>query len=370
MFGVLSFLMIVERFTFLISEFGTHLVSVKRIATKPKCLRPIINSTTLLIRFLVWFLIFCLSISFVYLEYRSYLLLTTLFSLLGLIRVLIPEWYYQGVQDLKIISLLSFCSRLISSLIIVVFVRGEQHLNIIPISYILADLCVLSFSLRHLLANKEISFEINNSSYYRYVKLYFVYSFGFFLSKISAYFYTWGVGGIIGVILGSHQLGLYSSCERLYKALQSMTYPIVTIIYPYNAKHGISGKYYLLLMLTFLGGGGFFVSSFFFSKEIIMLIYGEKFLDASDLLTIFSLIFIVQSVSSMIGHPLLSVKGHHKVVNRSVLYGFFVFTLAISILYFSGMITIVNMTLCLLLCEFTVLVIRIVNVVKLRQSIL
>ena len=189
----------------------------------------------------------------------------------------------------------------------------------------------------------------------------------FFWSRVAVAFYTSACSVIVGTS-GLHQVAMYSTSEQAYKAGQVLTSSFSQAIYPFMAK-GKRWSFFnriVLLMTILISTGGVFVASY--SDFFIGLIFGEAYLDASNVLPIMMLTLVVNYLGVSFGYPALAACDKVEWANKTVIIGSIVFVIIATVLYLFNNISAVNMALLVLLIESFVFLFRLSLVVRYRLN--
>lgn len=162
---------------------------------------------------------------------------------------------------------------------------------------------LLTFSYNTLLSKVRISRNINFKSFEKI----FNYSKFQFLFNIINYFSRNSDNMLIGKYIGVNELGFYDKAYKLMLyPVQNLTFVITPVLHPILSEHQNNKKlimeiYVKLTKLLAILGGFFTIVCFFGAKEIILILYGEQWLESSLTFKILSMTIIFQMISSSSG---------------------------------------------------------------------
>ncbi len=236
-------------------------------------------------------------------------------------QTLLPIWYFQGMQQMKYVTLYTVMTKIIYVGALFAFIRTPEDYGYAIIIY------GASFFVAGLLSATQVFFQVPVNMCYQYatIKDTFSQALPFFTSRIFVAAYTSSLVPLIGFIGTTTQVALYSASEKLYLAAQSVIHPLTNALYPHMAKKKdlhLFKKIFLFAMVVIIIGGtaGYFIAPF-----LIKLLFGVDFLASADIfnLHIIALIFVFPSL--LLGYPLLAALGFSKEANNSVIYGCLLF---------------------------------------------
>jgi len=186
-----------------------------------------------------------------------------IFSGIGIIisAAFIPVWFFQGLENMKLVTVVNFITRLLSTLLIFLFVKEQQDyklaLSFQSLGYLAGGvfsmiLSFTAFKIKFAVPSlKELVFQIKDGWH-------------IFLSTLGMNFYRESNTIILGFLTNFSIVGYYAAAEKLIKAIQSLTAPFVNVLFPYfgrrlNVGENIAknmqlykklGVFYGILLLT------------------------------------------------------------------------------------------------------------------------
>lgn len=148
-------------------------------------------------------------------------------------QTIIPLWLYQGLEKMKFITIVSFISRLLSVLCILLIVHKiEDYTKVLflqGLGYILGaiiSIYIVNYNLKikFRIPTKEMMWQELKDGWY------------LFLSTIGMNLYRDSNIIILGIVTNYSVVGIYAPAEKIIKACQSITSPFVNAVYPYFSR--------------------------------------------------------------------------------------------------------------------------------------
>lgn len=259
--------------------------------------------------------------------------------------ILFSNFYYQGIENMKLITIFNASAKIFFTVLLFAFIKQPDDLQLMAFINSCGYLLVGFISLWIIHIKHGIKFRIvSKKQLIENLKE----SAPFFWSRIAVSIYTVSNTFVIGLVLGNTAAGIFGSADKIFRGILALFSPLNTVFYPYMAhqKNIIMFKKvikYVMVIILFTT-----LILFIFAENIITLIFGMDFEGSIILLKIFSIIIIYNLPSMLIGYPLLGALGHSRVVNLSV-----VFASLLHIILLVAIIPILNLELVALLVAFT-----------------
>ncbi len=215
--------------------------------------------------------------------------------------VLFPQWLFQGLEQLKIVSLLQILTRVISTVGIFLLVKTREDLLwavwLQSAHMALAGLLTIPFIIKAL-RGVRLQWPTRSALVMQLREGWHI-----FISSFAANSYTTSSVFILGLVLTPLAVGYYSVAEKLVRALLMMFGPIIQAIYPYISKmaHDDPARALGFNRKLFIGLGSLALvlslALSLCSGIVIPLLFGEKFAPAIPVLATlaFTPLFIVLS---------------------------------------------------------------------------
>jgi PST family polysaccharide transporter len=196
--------------------------------------------------------------------------------------------------------------------------------------------------------------------------MYFKDSSQFFLSRLSSVGYSNVNTFLAGILLSPVFVTYYYLADKAVSVILTLFSPIVQTIYPYLAKKYNFG--FLVKLLSILMAVSLLIVSlgYLCSDLISIILLGEINDIFKNLFYVIVPIIPISTLYVMLGAPLLLARGYKKEFNLSIIYGFVIHLLLLSILYYYFTINpdlqsdiLILFAISLVFSKFIVLLIRI-----------
>ncbi len=212
------------------------------------------------------------------------------FAVIG--NVFIPAWFFQGLEQMKYITLVIFIARVITTVATFVFVRSSN--DVILAACFQSGVTLLCAFLSMGLLWKRKLINLRWTSDWSGVKAAAKESNQVFLSNLSISLYSYGSVVIVGLVSGQTVAGYYSIIQKFSTAVVGLVQPITQGLYPSLSRQfqDSQEKYYKSQRLLLILGGfiamSFGALTFTFAEPISKLLAGEASAELMKLMQIFS----------------------------------------------------------------------------------
>ena len=275
---------------------------------------------------------------------------------------LFPIWYFQGLEKMKYITIVNITSKLIFTIAIFIFIQNEADYILVPILNGLGFIIGGLLSLWIVRKDFKQGFQLQS---FKILTMYFKDSSQFFLSRLSSVGYSNINTFLAGILLSPVFVTYYYLADKVVSVILSLFSPVVQTIYPYLAK-----KYnfmFLIRLLSILMLASLFIVSlgFLFTDLISIILFDEINSIFKNLFHVILPIIPISILYVMLGAPLLLARGYKKEFNLSIIYGFVIHLLLLSILYYYNIYSdlksdiLILFAISLVFSKFIVLMIRI-----------
>jgi PST family polysaccharide transporter len=320
-FGLVMFAQSFIMFFNIFVDFGFNLSAVREVSIyiddKDKLTE--IFSSIMIIKFILIFvsLIILTCIIFSFEKFRNNIILYYLTFLIVIGQAMFPQWYFQGIEKMKYITIINVASKLLFTIAIFIFVHKSNEYLLVPffngLGFIIGG--ILSIYLLYTKFNQKFKFQ-------KITKLIFYLkeSFYFFLSRLSIIIYTSANTFILGLFTNNLIVGYYSIAEKLYMALGMLYAPLVQVLYPYMSKKKNIFLYKKIFILVLIINFILIMFFYFFGKEIFLLIFNQCMPESIKIFHILLIAELFGVPSMLIGYPYLAALGFSKWANLSIVY--------------------------------------------------
>jgi polysaccharide transporter, PST family len=269
-YGLVAFAQAFAQYFVILTDYGFNLSATKRIAMIRDDRERVSNVFWCVIILKVLFMLGGMLILVLLVisvpRFRSEPMLYAAAYLAVIGTVLFPVWLFQGMEQMKYISIVTGGAKLASALALFIFVRhGSDYVPAMAIlsgGTLAAGLVGFVVALRtfaiipRLPALDDLRDTLRNGWH-------------LFVSTAATSFYTNSNLFLVGVIAGNVQAGYFSAAEKIIRGMQAMLVPITQAIYPHvNNLMGRSHE----LALAFLRKGFVWISVLSFVPSALLLL--------------------------------------------------------------------------------------------------
>ena len=249
----------------------------------------------------------------------------TLYSVIYLMvigNVIFPIWFFQGIQQMRYITIVNIIGRFLSVACIFYFVK-------IPSDYILAGLFQAIVPLIAGICSWIILWKKYREVFilpkFQSVKQVFIDAWEIFTSTIAINLYTASNIVFLGLLTNNTIVGYFSGAQKIIQNINQLISPVTQAIYPYVSKIASNSKNealnFLRKIVLILGGGNFIGSIliFIFAEWIVDVLLGTGYEQSVLLLRILAFLPFIISLSNIFGIQTMLVFGMKKQFNKVLL---------------------------------------------------
>lgn len=249
----------------------------------------------------------------------------TLYSVVYLMvigNVIFPIWFFQGIQQMRYITIVNIIGRFLSVACIFYFVKA-------PSDYILAGLFQAIVPLIAGICSWIILWKKYREVFilpkFQSVKQVFIDAWEIFTSTIAINLYTASNIVFLGLLTNNTIVGYFSGAQKIIQNINQLISPVTQAIYPYVSKTASNSKNdalkFLRKIVLILGGGTFIGSIliFIFAEWIVDILLGAGYEQSILLLRILAFLPFIISLSNIFGIQTMLVFGMKKQFNKVLL---------------------------------------------------
>ncbi|MEG0619253.1 MAG: oligosaccharide flippase family protein [Bacilli bacterium] len=284
---------IVTYFIFLIN-FGFDFPAVKHAAQNisnnfelEKLLSNIFTSKILL--FIVSVCIIGMLYTFVPFIQANLILIIICFSQ-TLYHVLLPQWFFQAFQKMKIITYIQLATKFISLPVIFILVKNEDDL--IAYSIIVSLTSVISAIIAFFVIRFKFNFKIKITNFYE-VSIWFKEAFPFFLSNSAGVIKEQSIIIIIGSFFGMKEVAIYDLANKIISIPKTLLTSVNSAIFPALVKNYDSIKIKKIIKIEYIVSLLVVLFIIIVGKYIVLFLGGKDMLMAYPLSILLSFTIMV-----------------------------------------------------------------------------
>lgn len=222
-----------------------------------------------------------------------------------------PEWLFQGLEQMKYITILNIVSKIFFTIAVFVFIDSEDD-------YVLqALLTSLGFILSGIIAMYIIQYKMKVNLYWVSMKQTIATLKGstdVFLNQLAPNLYNSFSVMLLGFFCGSKANGLFEAGNKLISIADRLLNVIARAFFPYLSRN--ISKYNIYVKLHFSLICFTSIILFIFAESFIRIMYSEDFIDAVWVLRILSISMIFLGLSHIYGVNYLVIKGKDRILRN------------------------------------------------------
>ena len=291
---------------------------------------------------------------------KSNAMIIFIYLIAYLFNALLPDYYYRGIEDMKITSIRTVIIRVLFTILIFVCVKNQRDYIFVPLSFLVGSIVALLFSVIDIKVRYKIKLIVPQMAH---IKALFKTSIPFFVSRFASTFYQALDVIILGRVYGSAPVvGYYTSCDKAITLSKMASSPIADSLYPYMLKNKNFKlvKKILLLCMPIITGGVILIA--IFAEPLCVFAFGKEYAGAGNVLRLLLPIAWVILPTYIIAFPVMSPLGLVKYANRSNIIGMFIQISGLIILKFVGVLNVYTICGLTSLTEVSVFVYRLLTV--------
>lgn len=233
--------------------------------------------------------------------------------------VVFPVWFFQGIQQMRYITLLNLIGRFITIGMIFMFVRSSE--DYIMAAFLQSCTTVFAGILSWKVIFKDWPGIVGRPVLKDIMEAY-KKGWNIFLSSLAFNLYTTSDIVILGALTNSAVVGYYSGAEKLISCIRRGIGAVNDAIYPFISQQFKESKdravRFLRKQLLVYTIGGLFVgfTILFFSPMIIPWLLGSKYISSINVLQVMSFVPLVVSMSNVFGYETMLPLGMQQVYSR------------------------------------------------------
>jgi PST family polysaccharide transporter len=220
---------------------------------------------------------------------ENYLLHYITFSMI-VGQMLFPVWYFQGVENMKMIAILNVVIKALYTIMIFAFISSSEDLLYVA-GFNSASFIAVGF-IAFYMAAKNLQFA---SLDFHYIKSFFKESTTIFISNFFSSMYAVSNSFLLGIFTNNTLVGIYGSFEKIITALKGLYFPLYQALFPYISRKEDKKAIIKKLILP-MGLSGFAMTAicYTFSEFFIHLLYSNeeliKYINYFEYMTIIPLL--------------------------------------------------------------------------------
>lgn len=352
LYGRVVFAQAILGYFVILIDFGFNISATKEISVhrnNKNKLNEIVSSVFIIKGLLFVISVACFMVILNFIEQaENYKLLYYLTLYVCLNNWLFPIWYFQGLENMKYITLINLGSRSIFLVLIFVLIKSQNDYLYFPIINgvgviisILTALFVIFFKhgIRLFLPDKSVlSYYLNES-------------IPIFISNISIKVYVSSNKVLLGAFLGMGSVAFYDLAEKLVSMLRMPQGILSQVLFPKMSRERNLSFVRKVFTMSFFVNLGFYMFLLIFLKPIILLLGGEEMLAVIPTAIILGLTVPLTAMSNVFGVQLLLPFGYNREFSTVIVSSGLIYLILILSIWTFFEVSIENISLATVMTE-------------------
>ncbi|HML06463.1 MAG TPA: flippase [Methanobacterium sp.] len=236
--------------------------------------------------------------------------------------LLMPTWFFQGIEKMKYISILNTGTLTIYAVSIFLFIRSPSDYIFVPLINSIGAITIGIIALIIIKRNFNVNFHLPTI---RSIKYQLVEGWHVFISTVAISFYTISNVFILGFFASPIIVGYFAVANSIITMTSGLLTPISQSIYPHISSLAINSKesaIKFIKKMTLLIGIFSFVLSlliFLFSGTILHILAGTQYNESILLLKIMAFLPFIIALSNIFGIQTMLTFNYKKAFSRIIL---------------------------------------------------
>ncbi|WP_445114564.1 flippase [Acinetobacter sp. WZC-1] len=311
-FGLLAFATAIVGYFIVLTDYGFNFTATREISLNRNNEEKLneIFSSVMIIKFVLFLISFImLTLLIVFFQKFSvdpWLYYLTFGTVLG--QILFPVWFFQGVEQMRYITIINIISKVFFTITIFIVVKNSSDYLLVPFLTSLGMIFAGVYSLILIRKNFKIKFKFQEINV---LSSYLKRGSNLFFTSILSNLLTSSGTVILSFASTNTVVGYYSAAEKLFRAIVGLFTPITQALYPISCRkvnQEGGAKPYIKKLAMVIGGAALLIGASIatFSEKIITLIYGMSFQSYSYILAIMMIWLFFSVINNIIGIQYLS----------------------------------------------------------------
>lgn len=331
-FGIVAFVQAYIEISMVFLNYGFNFSATKEVSLNRSNLKYVSELFWAVIFFkFILLLLNGVVLFFLYLSFNKFhnniiMFLFSLGILLG--NILIPIWFFQGIEKMKYIMLVNIIPKTFFTIMIFIFINNEGQYIYVPLLNGIGSLIAGMVAIAIVSRKFKIQFCIPT---YISLKRTVVDGSFIFVSLLSVSFYRSFNVIILSVLTNDFTVGIYASAEKIVKIIQSFISPFTEVLYPFLSRKfatiGVKNKIDILFKTSLFFTSLLFIISFltfFFSDVIIITAFSNKYYSSIINLKILSLVILFGGINYFLGINGLVCLGFQRNFTKYIVFSSFI----------------------------------------------
>lgn len=349
-YGIIVFSQSIVAYITIVVNFGFNVSATRRISENREDknkLCTILSSVTYL-KIMMFFCSILLTIPILLLVKFDYINIVLLLLGLCIQEIFFPVWFFQGIEKMQFITIISFLSKLAFLILIFVLVKNQEDFWKVPLFYSLGGIVTAIASIIALKKYLNVQYiRVTGAQMKKDLKE----SFSFFASRLSSVIMDRTNVLLIGSFFSYEMVSIYDLCAKVVSIMKVPYSLVAQVLYPNVAKNKNMNVVRKAIAPVFASSLLFALAVCLLAYVVVRILGGETMLDAVTILRIMVWYIPISSMSLLFGASTLVVNNHAAEYNKSVIYAFFVYLLIVGCLVLINFVNLYTMVFAYIIPE-------------------
>lgn len=345
LYGLIIFTQVIAGYFNIFISFGFALFGAKEVsihrANKTK-LSEIISVITF-----IKFVFFIISILFLFVYFLLFpnknQNLYFLAFWICLVDIFFPIWFFQGIEKMKFISIISITSKIINLLLVFILIKDNSDILLFYIINILTTL-VSGFLSYFLIKKESVYFYLPNLSI---IKKALSSAYMFFLQGAITITYVITNKFFIGYFLGMQAMAYYDLAEKIVSLFRIPQTILSQIAFPkivFSKNKNLLRKIFNISFL--INCSIYFIFIVILGKNIVLILGGSNMISSLEILYLLGLLIPISAIANVLGDLGLCSFGFNKTFTKTAVIGICSYFFVFMFVYFNKQGSIILTDIC------------------------
>lgn len=356
LYGLIVYAQTIAAYFLIIVSFGFNIAGTKSISESKfnnEKISEVVSSIFIIKGFLFLVTLLFLSILLILIPIKSdNYLLFFLCMWVCLYDWLFPIWYFLGKEIMKFITLLTLLSKFLYLALILLLVKSDNDLLLVPIIQGGSSLLSALMALYIVFVKDKVNFKLQSKTTLKY---YTLKSLPLLASGISVQVFVLMNRLLIGNHLGMNYLAIYDLAEKIINLLKKPQLIITQVIFPRMSRS--YNKIFLMKMavISLLISLLFIIVIIVYGNYIVLLLGGKEMIDSYNVLLVFSIVLPIIYLSQYTSVHTLLANGFNKLWMRTVIISALIYLMCVLVVINYETVTVITFVYCTIMAEVTTL---------------
>lgn len=227
-----------------------------------------------------------------------------------LMSIFMPEWIYQGLEEMEFITYTHVVSRIVYVVLIFTLIKEEDDYVLYPV-FNVVGLFLASLASLIILRRKNIRLHFVS---FKQIRQSLLEAKDLFLNDVCSRLLTSLYSILVGNFLSFKDSGIYSSCSKLIVGAHHGQSIINRVFYPFLARHRNKYTHYFFINLgvsAFIAITGFLLTPFIYT-----IFYPESFHEGIMVMRIMTIGLLFSGISGSLGSNYLIIRKKERIVRN------------------------------------------------------